>query len=172
MTGLPFAVEIHRAHEEDPHHHPVHHIQRGQVHRCLQQGVSPPRPHPRQRGAFLRVPAWSHLHLSPVSVSRAPPHLGPRGQLIFLSVPVWSHLHPGPVSVSRAPPYLGSQVTACFPQRGLHWPLHCSQAFNAVMRLLSPGHPQAPRSGPGGQRGLDVNIYSLGCGGQGWRPQT
>lgn len=34
-----FPVEIYRAHEEDPHHHPVHHIQRCQVHRCLQQGV-------------------------------------------------------------------------------------------------------------------------------------
>ena len=34
-----FPVEIHRAHEEDPHYHPVHHIQRCQVHRCLQQGA-------------------------------------------------------------------------------------------------------------------------------------
>lgn len=36
---LLFSVEIHRAHEEDPHHHPFYHVQRCQVHRCLQQGV-------------------------------------------------------------------------------------------------------------------------------------
>lgn len=30
--------EIHGAHEEDSNHNPVHHIQRGEVHRCLQQG--------------------------------------------------------------------------------------------------------------------------------------
>lgn len=40
FSGPPlFPIEIHRAHEEDPHHHPVHHIQRCQVHRCFQQGV-------------------------------------------------------------------------------------------------------------------------------------
>lgn len=30
--------EIHGAHEEDPSHNPVHYVQRGEVHRCLQQG--------------------------------------------------------------------------------------------------------------------------------------
>lgn len=33
------STEVDRAHEEDPHHHPVHHIQRCQVHRCFQQGT-------------------------------------------------------------------------------------------------------------------------------------
>ena len=37
-TGRLFQdAEIHGAHEEDPHHHPVHHVRRGQVHRRLQQ---------------------------------------------------------------------------------------------------------------------------------------
>ena len=129
MTGLPFAVEIHRAHEEDPHHHPVHHVQRGQVHRRLQQGVSPlPVPHPCQLGAFLRV--------SP----RIPPP------------------SPRPSVCLSCTPLPGSHGTASLPQCGLHWPLSSSQAFNAVMRLVRPAHLQAPRLGPGGQRGLNVNI--------------
>lgn len=77
-----FPLEIHRTHEEDPHYHPVHHIQRCQVHRCLQQGVlltallagGDPLPTPSSRlprvSAALSVPLYSypsarHLALSP-----------------------------------------------------------------------------------------------------------
>lgn len=71
FTGL-FPTEIHRAHEKGPHHHPVHHLQRRQVHRCLQQGALPlphspvslhPHPHPDPDHTLvttLRVfPTWT-----------------------------------------------------------------------------------------------------------------
>lgn len=106
-----FPLEIHRAHEEDPHYHPVHHIQRCQVHRCLQQGVllttllagvdpSPRRslPNPPELpavSAALFIPLYSY----------------PLGQGLAAQLP--HVLIPGPALVTGAPG---------LPQHGFHQP--------------------------------------------------
>ena len=128
-----FPIEVHGAHEEDPYHHPVHHLQRRQVHRCLQQGALPTGAGGR-RGPFSLslIPHQQGVFPGVSSAPSSPSPPWPRG--------VVSHAptHADPGAPHWCPPLLDSLNTASVSL------LTCSEAFSGVSPLVNKGLPHVP----------------------------